>query len=206
MENTTKEKILDAALASFAVNGYKGTNLRDLAAGMGLSKSALYKHYASKEDIWNASLNRMETYYSERFGSPEHLPETPKSCEELLAVTMQMLRFTMHDPKIILTRRLLLTEQFRDERARRFATLHFLTSTKEIYTHIFSEMMERGVLKKDDPEMLAFSYTAPITALIHLCDREPERETEIVRQIEDFVRHFIETYGNEEKQADEKRY
>ena len=195
MENTTKEKILDAALASFAVNGYKGTNLRDLAAGMGLSKSALYKHYASKEDIWNASLNRMETYYSERFGSPEHLPETPKSCEELLAVTMQMLRFTMHDPKIILTRRLLLTEQFRDERARRFATMHFLTSTKEIYTHIFSEMMERGVLKKDDPKMLAFSYTAPITALIHLCDREPERETEIVRQIEDFVRHFIETYG-----------
>lgn len=50
MENTTKEKILDAALVSFAENGYKGTNLRDLAAGMGLSKSALYKHYASKED------------------------------------------------------------------------------------------------------------------------------------------------------------
>ena len=46
MENTTKEKILDAALVSFAENGYKGTNLRDLAAGMGLSKSALYKHYA----------------------------------------------------------------------------------------------------------------------------------------------------------------
>ena len=63
MENTTKEKILDAALVSFAENGYKGTNLRDLAAGMGLSKSALYRHYESKEDIWNAVLDRMEAYY-----------------------------------------------------------------------------------------------------------------------------------------------
>lgn len=198
MENTTKEKILDAALAGFAANGYKGTNLRDLAAGMGLSKSALYKHYASKEDIWNALLDRMEAYYSERFGSPEHLPETPRSCEELLAMTMQMLQFTMHDEKVILTRQLLLTEQFHDERARHFATLHFLTGTKEIYTHIFAEMMERGVLKKDNPEMLAFAYTAPITALIHLCDREPEKEAEIMRQIEAFVRHFIETYGKGE--------
>ena len=199
MENTTKEKILDAALAGFAANGYKGTNLRDLAAGMGLSKSALYKHYASKEDIWNALFDRMEAYYSERFGSPEHLPETPRSCEELLAMTMQMLQFTMHDEKVILTRQLLLTEQFHDERARRFATMHFLTGTKEIYTHIFAEMMERGVLKKDNPEMLAFAYTAPITALIHLCDREPEKEPEIMRQIEAFMMHFIKTYENKQK-------
>ena len=49
MENTTKIRILDEALIMFAENGYKGTNLRDLAARLGLSKSALYKHYASKK-------------------------------------------------------------------------------------------------------------------------------------------------------------
>ena len=197
MENTTKEKILDAALVSFAENGYKGTNLRDLAAGLGLSKSALYRHYESKEDIWNAVLDRMEAYYVARFGSPENTPPAPKSCDELLAMTMRMLDFTMHDQKVILTRRLLLTEQFRDERARRFATLHFLTGTKDIYTKIFAEMMDNGILKRDDPELLAFSYTAPITALIHRCDREPEKGPEIAAQIEAFVRHFIRTYGKE---------
>ena len=148
MENTTKERILDAALVSFAENGYKGTNLRDLAAGLGLSKSALYKHYASKEDIWNAVLDRMETYYTSRFGSPEKLPPAPKTCDELITMTMKMLDFTMRDKKVILTRRLLLTEQFRDERARHFATLHFLSGTKEIYRKIFAEMMENGILKK----------------------------------------------------------
>ena len=194
MENTTKEKILDAALISFAENGYKGTNLRDLSAGLKLSKSALYRHYESKEDIWNAVLDQMETYYVSGFGSPEELPPTPKSCDGLFAMTMRMLDFTMHDERVILTRRLLLTEQFRDERARHFATQHFLTGTKDIYTKIFAEMMETGILKKDDPDMLAFAYTTPISALIHYCDREPEKEPEIMRQVEAFVKHFIKLY------------
>lgn len=194
MENTTKEKILDAALVSFAENGYKGTNLRDLAAGMGLSKSALYKHYASKEDIWNALFDRMEAYYVSRFGSQEKLPPVPKTCDELVTMTMRMLNFTMHDKNVILTRRLLLTEQFHDERARRFATLHFLTSTKDIYKKVFTEMMDNGILKKEDPDMLAFLYTSPITVLIHYCDREPEKAPEIMRQVETYVKHFIKTY------------
>lgn len=205
METTTKQRILDEALVCFAENGYRGTNLRDFAARLGLSKSALYKHYESKEAIWNAMLDGMEEYYRARFGTPEKLPTMPTTCEALYATTMNMLRFTMHDPKVILTRRLLTTEQFRDDRARRLATQHFLTSTKEMHTKIFAGMMEAGAIKDDDPEMLAFAYTAPITELIHLCDREPEKEPEIMQQLDAFVRHFIKTYGRETDPA-EKAY
>ena len=201
MEQSTKERILDTALEAFAANGYKGTNLRDLAAGMGLSKSALYKHYAGKEDIWNAVLDRMEAYYSARFGSPEQLPETPKSCEELIAMTMGMLDFTMSDPKVVLTRKILLTEQFHDERVRQLATLHFLTGTKDMFAKIFADMMDAGLLKRSDPEMLAFAYTAPVTALVHLSDREPDRVEEIRGQIEAFLRAFLGTCAAPEKEG-----
>ena len=46
-----------------------------------------------------------------------------------------------------------------------------------------------------DPEMLAFAYTAPISALIHLCSREPEKTDDAIAQIEAFSRHFIRVYG-----------
>ena len=195
MESTTKTRILEEALVSFAENGYKGTNLRDFAARLGLTKSALYRHFDSKEAIWNAVLDTMEAYYAERFGSPEQLPPAPDSVEGLFELTMSMLDFTMHDRRIILTRRLLLTEQYRDERARALATKHFLTGTKDMYAHVFAQMMENGTLKKDDPEMLAFAYTAPITAMVHLRDREPENDAEIMRRTEAFIRHFINTCG-----------
>ena len=198
MENTTKERILDAALISFVENGYKGTNLRDFAAGMGLSKSALYRHYESKEAIWNALLEKMEAYYNERFGSPEHLPKTPTSCEELFILAMHMVDFTIHDEKVILTRKLLLTEQFHDDRIKRLATEHFIDDTKSIFKSIFEKMIDAGLLIAEDPDMLALAFTAPITSLIHYCDREPEKEPEIMRQIEAFVKHFIKIYGNPE--------
>lgn len=196
MENNTKNRILEAALVMFAEYGYKGTNLRDLAANLGLSKSALYKHFVNKEDIWNALIDKTEAYYDERFGSADNMPDVPESCEDLFALTMGMVNFTIHDKQIILTRKLLLTEQFHDGRARNLATLHFLTGTQNIYKNIFEKMIEKGLLKNNDPEMLAFAYTSPITSLIHLCDREPEKESEAVKQIEEFIKHFISTYKN----------
>ena len=60
-------------------------------------------------------------------------------------------------------------------------------------------MMDKGLLRKDDPKMLAFAYTAPISALIHLCDREPEKTEDALKQIEEFSRHFIRVYGQDQE-------
>ncbi len=198
MAKDTKERILAAALDLFSRNGYAGTNSRELSASLGLVKSGLYKHFASKEEIWNALLDRMIAYYGEHFGSPEHLPPVPDSPEGLTDMTTRMVNFTVRDENVVKTRKLLTIEQFRDERARDLATKHFLTGLKEMFTPIFREMMERGLLQRDDPEMLAFSYTAPISALIHLCDREPEKTEEALKGIEAFSRHFVQTYGVKE--------
>lgn len=195
MELTTKARILDEALILFAEHGYKGANLRDLANRIGLSKSALYKHYESKEDIWNALLDKMEAYYAQRFGSMDNMPPTPPSWDAFAQLAMNMIRFTVHDPQIILTRKLLITEQFHDLRVRKLATKHFLEGTAGIYARIFEAMMKNGLLKEGDPAMLAFSFTSPISALIHLCDREPERRDEAFDRIQAFIQHFISTHA-----------
>ena len=195
MAKDTKERILTAALEMFSQKGYEGTNIRELSASLGLVKSGIYKHYESKEAVWNALLDRMITYYGERFGSPENLPPVPESLESLVDMTMRMVNFTIHDEMIIKTRKLLTIEQFRDERARDLATKHFLTGLTDMFTPLFAGMMDKDLLRKDDPAMLAFAYTAPISALIHLCDREPKKTDEAMRQVEAFSRHFIKEYG-----------
>ena len=197
MANDTKERILEAALEMFSQKGYAGTNVRELSASLGLVKSGVYKHYESKEAIWNALLDQMIAYYAERFGSPEHLPPVPDSLEGLVTMTMRMVDFTVHDENVVKTRKLLTLEQFRDIRARELATKHFLTGLTDMFTRIFAGMMEKGLLRKDDPAMLAFTYTAPISTLIHLCDREPEKTDEAMAQIEAFSRHFIGVYRAE---------
>ena len=173
MAKDTRERILAAALEMFSQNGFAGTNIRELSASLGMGKSSLYRHFESKEAIWNALLDEMIAYYDARFGSSEHLPPVPESLEELVRMTMRMADFTIHDEKIVMTRKLLSIEQYRDERAKALASKHFLTGLTDMFTQLFSAMMERGLLRRDDANMLAFAYTAPISALIHLCDREP---------------------------------
>jgi len=195
MAKDTKERILEMALELFSQNGYAGTNVRELTAALGLVKSSMYKHFESKAAIWNALLDQMIAYYGQRFGSPENLPPVPDSLEGLVQMTMGMVNLTVHDEKIVMTRKLLSIEQFRDERARDLATKHFLTGLTDMFTPIFAGMMDRGLIRRDDPGMLAFAYTTPISALIHLCDREPEKTGEAVARVEAFSRHFINIYG-----------
>ena len=197
MAKDTKERILTSALEMFSQRGYEGTNIRELSASLGLVKSGIYKHFESKEAIWNALLDRMIAYYGERFGSSEHLPPVPDSPEDFVSMTMRMVNLTIHDEQIVKTRKVLTLEQYRDERARDLATKHFLTGLTEMFTHIFSGMMEKGLIRRDDPEMLAFAYSTPISALIHLCDREPDRTEEAIARAEAFSRHFIKTYEKE---------
>ncbi len=195
MAKDTKDRILAAALDMFSQNGYAGTNIRELTASLGLVKSSMYKHFESKEEIWNSLLDQMISYYEEHFGSPENIPPVPDSLEDFVAMTMHMVDFTIHDENVIKTRKLLTIEQFRDDRARDLATKHFLTGLRDMFTPIFAGMMGKGLLRNDDPEMLAFSYTAPISALIHLCDREPDKTDEAMARIEAFSRHFVKVYG-----------
>ena len=97
MAKDTKERILALALDKFSQNGYDGTNIRELTSSLGLVKSALYRHFDSKEAIWNALLDEMIAYYEAGFGSSEHLPPVPDSLEGLVTLTMGMADFTIHD-------------------------------------------------------------------------------------------------------------
>ncbi len=66
MAEGTKERILRIALELFAQNGYLGTSMNDIAGQLGFTKAALYKHYASKQEILDKIVERMNKMDYER--------------------------------------------------------------------------------------------------------------------------------------------
>ena len=54
----SREEILDAALACFASRGYHETSVDDIAARAGLSKGAIYWHFAGKRELFLALIDR----------------------------------------------------------------------------------------------------------------------------------------------------
>lgn len=52
------DSLLDVAARVFTERGYDGTSMEDLSRASGLSKSSLYHHVASKEDLLRRALER----------------------------------------------------------------------------------------------------------------------------------------------------
>ncbi|MFD5650895.1 TetR family transcriptional regulator [Streptomyces sp. NPDC127039] len=55
-----RARILDAAMAVFALRGERGTSLREIAERVGMSQAGLLHHFGSKSDLLLAVLDRFE--------------------------------------------------------------------------------------------------------------------------------------------------
>ena len=192
---TTRENILAAALTLFAERGYDGVGVDLIAEKAGIKGPSMYKHFKGKEMILDTLIDRVEEYYEQHFGSEVHPGSIPTSMEELTRITKNRILFTIHDETVKKTRRLLTVEQFRSERIGQLATKHNLTGVQGLYCRIFREMMDAGVLRREDPMLLALQYIAPVSLLIQLLDREPEREAEILERINAHLEQFTREYG-----------
>ena len=64
---SSRDKILDVGEALFARRGYAGVGLREVAEASGLSKSSLFHHFASKEQLYYEVLARALRTIRERF-------------------------------------------------------------------------------------------------------------------------------------------
>ncbi len=194
---STKEKILDAALTLFAEKGYDGTSVEQIANIVGIKAPSLYKHYKGKEDILNALIDSAEARYEELFGSENNIGNLPQSREEFIKATMERISFTMRDPIIRKTRMLLVQEQFRNERISEVTTRHQLDGIQRMFAKIIKGMMDEGLVKNDDPDLLAAELTAPAVLQIARSDRRPQCEEECMEYIEKHLRHFCKTYMKE---------
>lgn len=196
LDMTTKERILYAALDLISEKGYDGVGVDLIAENAGLKGPSLYRHYKGKEDIFNSLIDLVESHYAEGVNLDNKCGDSPAGMDELIEDAMERIRFTMHDDTIRKTRRILAMEQFRSERMAQLTTRYHLENMQEMYANVFVEMMEKGVLKKDDPQYLALEFVSPVSLLIHMYDRQPEREAEIMEKIRKHFEHFAKVYGN----------
>ena len=191
---STKQRILDEALTLFAEKGYDGTGVDLIAERVGIKGPSLYKHYKGKEEILNALIDVAEERYEEMFGSEKNIGRIPKDREEFIKVTMERISFTMRDPMIRKIRMLLVQEQFRNERISEVTTRHQLDGIQRMFAKIIKGMMDEGIVKNDDPKLLAVELTAPAVLQIAKSDRQPQYEEECMEYIEKHMRHFCKVY------------
>lgn len=204
-QGNTKQEILKAALDLFSVQGYEATSISQIADVVGIRKATMYSHFASKQEILDALVqNTMEQYNKHSIFAQANWNDSAFikdkqniTVEAALKIILGHIRYILHDPQISKSRRMLTIEQFQNPALKALQTKQNYADVMDYFTGLMNFLIRQRRIKDNDPKIMAAQLCLPISAWINLCDREPERENEVMDLIERHIRQFFKIYERE---------
>ena len=204
-KGNTKLEILDTALELFSVQGFEATSLSQIADAVGIRKASLYSHFESKQAILDTLVKNILDRYAAHSMFANTNRETSAATDAGQVLTadaaVQMiqgqLRYILHDPHISKARKMLVIEQFQNPELAKLQTKQNYTDVMQYFTGLVKHLIRQGVLREDNPEIMAAQLCLPISMWLGLCDREPEREPEVMELVEKHIRQFFRLYKKE---------
>ncbi len=202
---STKELILEEALRQFSEKGFSGTSMSDIAKPLGISKAALYKHFKSKQQIFDAIIEESEIRYRDVLDklslhfSGENSGYIDKndvdfysniSIEELCESVLTFVRFSMTDNYSRQVRHMLTISQFQSDELSEMYTKRYVDAMLEYDERLFDQMIRSGVIRNGDPKTLAAMFFAPVWMYMGIWDREPDRAKECEKAIKAHIEQF----------------
>ena len=203
----TKQRILDEALTLFSEKGYANVFVGDIADRVGIKAPSLYKHYKSKRAIFDAIIDEMNRRFEEQAKSLQ-ITGTDASADagvyqeisedRLLKTGRDLFLYFLHDDYNQKFRKMLTLEQFHDEDLAKIYSRIYVDDPLSYQGMLFGFMVTSGVLKTDNVQIMTLHFYAPIYYLLTICDREPDREPEALKLLDDHIRQFDKLYGRKD--------
>ena len=195
----TKQEILEAALELFSVQGFEATSISQIASAVGIRKASLYSHFESKQAILDALVQEVLEQYEEhslfaRADWEKEAGSLPQTADDAVQMIQGQIRYILHDPAISRARKMLVIEQFQNPELAKLQTKQNYSDVLGYFTGLIKCLIQKGVLAEDDPEIMAAQFCLPISVWINLCDREPDREPEVMELVKRHIQQFFRFY------------
>lgn len=203
-QEDTKNLIIQKALDLFSERGYDAVSVDQIAKEVGIKAPYLYNHYPSKQAIFDAIFEDVAKSYEEDTDKIDiHVQNVSQdvpsfngiSVEDLIEKVHGIFNYSLRDEKMCKFRKLMTIEQFRSSKISKLYSQRYVDRLVAYHSDIFKNLIATGELLDANPDTLALMYVAPVITLIGVCDREPEREEECVRKLDEHVRLFFDVFN-----------
>lgn len=196
MKNT-KQEILKVSLDLFSIYGYEATSMSKIANTIGIRKASLYSHFESKQAILNEIIDEILEYYDKKsifVNTDWNTEDIPENVDEIVKKIQEQIQFILHDPYISKARKMLVIEQFNNPKLSKLQTKQNYIDVLNYFTEFIQLLIQKDILIEEDATIMASQFCLPITVWINLCDREPERENEVMERICKHIEQFFKVY------------
>ena len=200
----TKHKILDEALTLFSEKGFANVFVNDIAERVGIKAPSLYKHYKSKQAIFDAIIDEMNHRFEQQAQAlninginPAVDAEVYKNMDEdhLVKLGTDLFMYYLHDSYTKRFRKMLTIEQFQDKALAKVYSKQYFDMPLSYQGMLLGLLVSQGLLVTENVPVMTLHFYAPIYMLLTVCDREPKREQEAIKLMEEHIRQFNKLYG-----------
>ncbi len=148
--STTREQLLKATLKLISEKGYLGATTREIAQEAGVTELTLFRHFGSKERLFEALLNSYTFLPMLR----DLLPElTELSCEDALRLLATRFLLSLKERKSMV--KILYSEvNVYPEKVRKVYNT-FIDEVRATLAGYFNTLQQQGKLRNISPEMAA---------------------------------------------------
>lgn len=201
--NSTKERIVYESLRLFSEKGFDGVSMREIADAVDIKAASLYAHYKGKNAIYQAIVDAMTQRYNQEamrlhIDGSDAKADVPVykniSAEQLYSMGEQLFLFFVHDEYTKMYRKMLTIEQFKNpDLAAEFSKQYF-DEAISYQSKLLKMLAEAGEFPVVDYEVMAVEFFSPIYVMMAICDRQPERESEMLNLLKRHIEQFAKIY------------
>lgn len=204
-EVSTKEKFVIEALRLFSEKGYEAVSVAEIAGAVGCSAPALYKHYKSKKQLLEAVIEASNKGFEAQMEAMHFdFDSNGKDREAFIDMTEEdeikrlqdMVSYTIHNWFSQAFRKLCTVEQFHMKELSEAYDLRYVDFPINQYEKIFELWIESGKMKPGNARAMAALYVGYPMLVIGICDRNPQKEEECMKKIEEHIREFNKQFRN----------
>lgn len=190
----TKERILIESMKLFSISGYDAVSIRTIADAVEIGNSALYKHFSSKQAIFDAIVEESKQRYLKECS--RYVTEDIRGVEDVKNVCIRMFTYQTTDEWIVMFRRILLLEKFKNKNIASIYKEFFVDIPIKNLIRIFEDLMDKGLMTKGNSEVFAIELYSPFY-LYHFVERDQKELKELFMEHVDYF--FKEYFISKEK-------
>ena len=156
----TRELIIETALDMFSKKGYAAVSMRDISGAIGIKASSLYYHFKSKQDIFDAVVQRADVLTVELKGMFFKAlgNSTEVNCDSFVLAGKAYVTGYLHNDKIAPLIQMLENERFHDTRSNDLWKRMLFDAPIEHEILVFKTLYENGIIESSEFEKLAAEY------------------------------------------------
>jgi AcrR family transcriptional regulator len=183
--------IIESAAKLFSQHGFRGTTTREIARAVGVSEATLFKHFATKEDLYCAIIEA-KTQTQQVLGVVAPLVEARDDTAFLRRLATEMIARTQSDPTLM---RLMFFSALEGHALAELFFRRRVVAIDDFLGRYIADRVATGAFRPVDPLQTAWNFIGMVTfhVLLHeLFGQKPPPHLTRERAVEEMVNTFLQ--------------